>query len=471
MASRLCATNTVDGVGAGDGGCAIAEPMAQKRTAATFRIDKVLSVATDLMSSGTNNNSAESIVTTEEETRSISSSKSVAATVPAASYLPTGDTPVRLSLRAGSATTAPIRHVYVHIPFCARICPYCAFYKELLDRSSTDRFCEAILHEIEQCAANFAVHPQTIFFGGGTPTALSIAQLRSLLRGFEQRFDLSTLTEWTIEANPGSVSARKAALLIECGVNRISLGVQSWDNELLTLLGREHNASQAEESFQILRRAGFSNINIDLMFGLPGQTAAQWEATVQKTIRLQPDHISAYCLTYEEDTDFFFRQARGELHSNADAEADLFKLAISMLEDADYHQYEISNYARPGYASVHNRAYWAGEDYLGIGPSAFSTAGLRRWQNVSNYREYADRILNGRSTIESIEKLTAETKRTEKIALSLRTSEGLPADLLAAQSEKTDEFVRLGLLARSNGNFILTRAGKCVADSIAEAFI
>jgi putative oxygen-independent coproporphyrinogen III oxidase len=459
MASRLCATNTVDGVGPGDGACAIAKPMAQKRTAATFRIDKVLSVATDLMSSGANNNSAESIGTAEEETRSISSNKSVAAAMPAASsYLPAGD-------------TAPIRHVYVHIPFCARICPYCAFYKELLDRSSTDRFCEAILHEIEQCAANFPVHPQTIFFGGGTPTALPIAQLTSLLRGFEQRFDLSTLTEWTIEANPGSVSARKAALLLECGVNRISLGVQSWDNELLTLLGREHNASQAEESFQILRRAGFSNINIDLMFGLPGQTAAQWEATVEKTVRLQPDHISAYCLTYEEDTDFFVRQARGELHSNADLEANLFELAISMLEDAGYDQYEISNYARPGYASVHNRAYWAGEDYLGIGPSAFSTAGMRRWQNVSNYREYADRILSGRWAIESMEELTAETKRTEKIALSLRTSEGMPAHLLAAQSQKTREFVRLGLLARSNGNFVLTRAGKCVADSVAEAFV
>jgi len=419
------------------------EPMAQKRTVATFRIDKVLSVATDLMSSGANNNSAESIVTDEAETRSISSSKSVGA----------------------------IRHLYVHIPFCARICPYCAFYKELLDRSSTDRFCEAILHEIEQCAANFVVHPWTIFFGGGTPTALTIAQLNALLRGLEQRFDLSGLKEWTIEANPGSVSARKAALLIEHGVNRISLGVQSWDNELLTLLGREHNARQAEESFQILRRAGFSNINMDLMFGLPGQTPAQWEATLQKTIQLQPDHISAYCLTYEEDTDFFLRQARGELHSNADLEADLLALAISVLEHAGYDQYEISNYARPGYSSIHNRAYWTGEDYLGIGPSAFSTVGMQRWQNVSNYREYTERVLSRRSAMDLTEQLTPEIKRTEKIALSLRTSEGMPAHLLASQSQKTQEFVRLGLLARSNGNFVLTQAGKCVADSIAEELI
>src|SRR5437773_11098558 len=169
-----------------------------------------------------------------------------------------------------------IRYLYVHIPFCARICPYCAFYKDLLDRSQTGRFCEAILRELElyQGTGNgrSLLRPSTIYFGGGTPTALSIAQLELLLRGFHERLELSQLVEWTIEANPGSVSARKAALLKTFGVNRISLGVQSWDDELLKVLGREHNAQQAEESFRILRAAGFTNINIDLMFGLPGQT-------------------------------------------------------------------------------------------------------------------------------------------------------------------------------------------------------
>ncbi len=202
-----------------------------------------------------------------------------------------------------------MRHLYVHIPFCARICPYCAFYKERADPAQTDRFCRALLLELQSLADTFDLRPETIFFGGGTPTALSTAQLDLLLGGMRDRLDLTELTEWTIEANPGSVSARKAALLRDHGVTRVSLGVQSWDDGLLRLLGREHNAAQAEESFRILRSAGIGSLNIDLMFGLPGQTLAQWEATLAKTIALQPDHVSAYCLTYEEDTEFFLRRA------------------------------------------------------------------------------------------------------------------------------------------------------------------
>src|SRR5215471_17061775 len=177
-----------------------------------------------------------------------------------------------------------IRHLYVHIPFCARICPYCAFYKDLLDRSQTSRFCQAILREL--AGRDLRAHrllPSTVYFGGGTPTALNITQLELLLRGFHERLELSQLVEWTIEANPGSVSARKATLLKKFGVNRISLGVQSWDEELLKLLEREHNAEQAEESFRVLRDADFTNINIDLMFGLPGQTVDQWRGTLEKT--------------------------------------------------------------------------------------------------------------------------------------------------------------------------------------------
>src|SRR5881392_3598694 len=154
-----------------------------------------------------------------------------------------------------------IRHIYVHIPFCARICPYCAFYKDLLDRSQTWRFCEAVLRDLDLQRAHFAISPSTIYFGGGTPTALTTAQLEFLLEGFRRRIDLSCVEEWTMEANPGSVSARKAAVLKKFGVNRISLGVQSWDDGLLKLLGREHNAQQAEQSFRILRTAGFTGAN------------------------------------------------------------------------------------------------------------------------------------------------------------------------------------------------------------------
>ena len=392
-------------------------------------------------------------------------SAGVVAAAPAAYFGSAGDTP------ASTSISDPIRHVYVHIPFCARICPYCAFYKDLLDHSQTERFCKAILREIEQYAHMLDIAPRTIFFGGGTPTALTTVQLEFLLDGFHRRLDLSSLLEWTIEANPGSVSARKAALLRNLGVTRISLGVQSWNDDLLKILGREHNANQAEKSFRILRDAGFANINVDLMFGLPTQTAAQWKAILEKTIALMPEHVSAYCLTYEEDTEFFLRHARGEFCSNADTEANLFEMTMSILEEAGYQQYEISNYAQPGFSSLHNRAYWTGEDYLGIGASAFSTVGMRRWQNVPDYREYADRVLSGQSPVSSTEELTPKMKNAEKISLSLRTREGISAESLASSSDQTREFIALGLLRQSNGNFILTRAGKLLADSVAEAFL
>ncbi len=374
----------------------------------------------------------------------------------------------------GDTVSDPLRHVYVHIPFCARICPYCAFYKERLDRSQTDRFCEAILRELEASKAGAPgreLIPSTIFFGGGTPTALTTSQLELLLDGIRRTLDLSELAEWTMEANPGSVSLPKAKTLKKLGVNRISLGIQSWDNNLLAILGREHSAAQAEESFRILRAAGFSNINIDLMFGLPTQTIEQWGATLQKSIALGPEHISAYCLTYEEDTEFFLRHSRGELSSDAEAEADFFEMTISVLEDAGYTHYEISNYAREGFSSVHNRGYWSGEDYVGIGPSAFSTVGMQRWQNISDYRGYADRVLRGESPIASRESLTTEAKQMERIALSLRTEDGLPIEAVTGRLVAAEQLIQRGLLRRSNGNFVLTRRGKAVADSVAEAFL
>jgi oxygen-independent coproporphyrinogen III oxidase len=395
-----------------------------------------------------------------------------------------GQRPTQTPYNLQADATGPIRHLYIHIPFCARICPYCAFYKDLLDRSQTWRFCEAILRELEQDQGEAmpgsarrtrdrrsSLLPSTIYFGGGTPTALTTSQLEFLLEGFRERLDLSCIEEWTMEANPGSVSARKAALLRELGVTRISLGVQSLDDELLKVLGREHSAQQAEQSFYLLRAAGFSNISIDLMFGLPGQTIDQWKATLEKTIALQPDHISAYCLTYEEDTEFFLRHARGEFRQDTDSDAEFFEIAMSLLEHAGYEHYEISNYARPGFSSVHNRAYWLGKNYLGIGPSAVSTVGTRRWQNVCDYRTYIDRVLSGQSPVGSSEDLTSEMKRMERIALSLRTRDGISASDLERFPRQTNEFIALGLLRESNGKFVLTRKGKPLADSVAEAFL
>src|SRR5438105_13458383 len=359
-----------------------------------------------------------------------------------------------------------VRHLYVHFPFCARICPYCAFFKTRGNAVGVGRFCEALVREVQ---GSSALLPSTIYFGGGTPTALKTSQLEVILSAFHQRLDLSELKEWTIEANPGSVSARKAAVLKKFGVNRISLGVQSWDDKLLKLLGREHDAHQAEESFRILRDAGFTNINVDLMFGLPGQTVDQWRRTLDKTVALRPEHISTYCLTYEEDTEFFLRQSRGEFRQEPYADAEFFELTMAILQDAGYQHYEISNYARPDFSSVHNRAYWAGENYLGIGPSAFSTVEMQRWQNISDYRAYIDRVLSGESPRGSSEDLTHEMKSTEGIASPLPKRDGIPAPELKSFNSETNELIALELLRECHGNLVLTRRGKTLADSIAEA--
>src|SRR5215472_7394554 len=254
-----------------------------------------------------------------------------------------------------------LRHLYVHIPFCPRICPYCSFYKEASDRNKTQAFLDALLLELDRRLDQMTrFRLETIFFGGGTPSALSVKQLEFLLNGLRLRLDLSTIREWTLEMNPATVSLEKAKMIRDFGVNRISMGVQSWNAQILETLGRVHSADQAERSFEILRRAGFNNLNLDLIFGIPGQLPSVWMETLNKTIGLEPQHISAYCLTYEEDTEFFRRFSRGDMIQDVEQDAALYELTMSTLEAAGYKQYEISNYARPGFECVHNLAYWLG---------------------------------------------------------------------------------------------------------------
>lgn len=357
-----------------------------------------------------------------------------------------------------------IEHLYAHIPFCPKVCPYCSFYKEASDRNKTRAFLEAMLAEAEKHAPS--LQPRTIFFGGGTPSALSTSQLEFLLGGLRERIDFSAVAEWTLEMNPATVSLEKARALLALGVNRISMGVQSWDEDILKTLGRVHNAAQARRSYEILREAGVPNVNLDLIFGIPGQTAEQWRDTLEQTIALGPDHISAYCLTYEEDTEFFLRLQRGEMRPDEEHDAALFELTMDVLADAGYAQYEISNYARPGRECRHNLAYWHAADYVGLGPSAFSTVGESRWKNVSDTAEYVRRVNSGGDTADFRETVDAHTRRGEQLAFALRTSQGI--------DESSDEVRRLheaGYLEPRDGRWVLTRAGKMVADAIAETFV
>ena len=356
-----------------------------------------------------------------------------------------------------------VRHLYVHIPFCPKVCPYCSFYKEASDRNKTKAFLDAVLAEAELEAEGLA--PWTVFFGGGTPSALSTTQLQYLIGGLQERVDFSEVREFTLEMNPATVSLEKAKALLELGVNRVSMGVQSWDEGLLKNLGRVHSGSQARRSYEILREAGVPNVNLDLIFGIPGQDRGQWIDSLRQTLVLNPDHISAYCLTYEEDTEYFERFRRGELVPETEKDADFFELAMDTLEQAGYQQYEISNYAKPGRECLHNLSYWRASDYAGFGPSAVSTRSGWRRKNLADTEAYTRQVLNGGDRFETLERLDDETLRLERLSLGLRTREGIEATLIPVTQLRNLE--SHGLADVSNGRVALSRQGRLLADQIA----
>jgi len=338
-------------------------------------------------------------------------------------------------------------------------------------RTKNRAFLDALLAEVRSQAAVCALEPETIYFGGGTPSMLSIGELEYLLGGLRECLSLESVREWTFEVNPATVSRAKASRLRELGVNRVSIGAQSWDDEILKTLGRAHCASHAELTYRVLREAGFENINIDLMFAIPGQSREQWRATLQRTMALAPEHISAYCLTYEEDTRFFERLQSGEFHREDERDAAMFEEAMELLDTGGYRQYEISNYARAGRESLHNFGYWNGEDYLGFGPSAFSTVGTRRWQNAPDSAAYIGRIAAGQPAVSFEETISEKTRTGETLAFGLRTARGISCDAAAPWEADLVEMRALGLLESRDGRLRLTRRGKLMADCVAEAFV
>jgi oxygen-independent coproporphyrinogen III oxidase len=364
-----------------------------------------------------------------------------------------------------------IRHLYFHIPFCPKLCPYCSFYVEVGAKNKTTAFLDAILRDIDRASSQYTLQPETIYFGGGTPSSLLVPQLEHLLGGLRERLDLSSLSEWTFEVNPATVRPEKAQVLRDAGVNRISLGVQSWDDALLKTLGRVHSAAQAAKTYHVLRAAGFPSVSIDLMFSVPGQTLEQWQTTLDRTVALQPNHVSSYCLTYEEDTDYFRKLTGGTFVQDEERDAQLFERTMDTLEAAGFQQYEISNYAKPGHESRHNRAYWLGSDYLGFGPSAFSTVGTERWECVRDTAEYTRRALAGEDTSAFRESLTRPQRAGETLAFQLRMREGVARTDLEPWEGDVMEFEKHGLVEAVGSRVRLTRRGKMVADTIAETFV
>ena len=366
-------------------------------------------------------------------------------------------------------TENSVSHLYVHIPFCHHICPYCGFYKHQPGKLANRAFVDALLDELRLSARTADLALRTIFFGGGTPTLLSPAHLERLLAGITEIADTSGVREWTLEANPATFDLKKATLMRDHGVTRVSLGVQSWQPATLTVLSRDHSPADAEAAYETLRGAGFVDVGIDLMFSVPGQTTDDWRADLEKVVSLRPEHISAYNLTYEEDTEFLSRHQTGELDSDEDRDSEMFELAIDTLEAAGYRHYEISNYARPGHESLHNQAYWAGADYLGIGPGAVSTIAGQRWKTLPDTAAWIRKIQAGEPARVEPESLTVADLRIERIALQLRTAEGIPAALVGGiRSDPVASLIEQGLIETGPSDHLhLTRRGKALADLVA----
>jgi oxygen-independent coproporphyrinogen-3 oxidase len=366
----------------------------------------------------------------------------------------------------------------VHVPFCVHRCGYCDFTLV----AGKDHLAAAYLEALETDLRTLD-HPrevETLFIGGGTPTHLAPGNLERLLRLVTEWFPLAAGGEFSVEANPAEFEPRKMELLAEAGVNRVSLGVQSFDAEVLRFLERDHTPADIERVRADLARY-FTNVSFDLIFGVPGQTLAGWRDTLQRALALELQHISTYGLTFEKGTQFWSRREKGEIVQIGDElERDMYAAAMDELPAAGFDQYEISNFARPGFACRHNQVYWAGLPYCGFGPGAARYLDGRRQMNHRSTTTWIERIRRGRSPIADEEQLSPEDSARELAVLGLRTTAGIDEhvftqrtgyELVALAGDAIEQRVADGLLERAEGRLRLTREGRFLADTVVADFL
>lgn len=350
---------------------------------------------------------------------------------------------------------------YVHVPYCRRKCNYCSFYSTPPISGELSQYTESLCNQIRTSSyAGRAL--KTVYVGGGTPSLLSASDFRRIFSAFEDAFDLSSCEEITVECNPESITEALGETLLECGVNRISMGIQTFSPSALQLLGRLHSAEQGEAAYKMLRKVGFSNLSLDLMIALPGQTESDVAADLNRMIALSPEHLSVYLLSVDPDSAF------GAMHvSEADEEVQraLYLLTHRTLTAAGYDHYEISNFARPGARALHNSRYWQGKEYLAFGPGAAGFVdGVR-------YRIPADRdaFCRLRGMVSPIveDVLSAEGRQREAVFLGLRCSDGIPNSLISADKKPILERLLFdGLAIRKGDRISLTAEGFLVSDGI-----
>ena len=376
------------------------------------------------------------------------------------------------------------RSVYIHVPFCAHRCGYCDFTLVAGKDHLADKYLEALTIEIDRSLElvngdfEFGSKPEldTVFFGGGTPTQLSAPQLARLCGIVHDRFELTPETEFSVEANPARMTDDKIAVLSDAGVNRISLGVQSFDDATLTMLERDHRQTDVFDCVDRIRKR-IQNISLDLIFAVPGQSFEIWESSLQTAIELSPTHLSTYGLTFEKGTAFWTRREKGELPQAAeDLERRMYEVAMEHLAAHDFHQYEISSFARPGFRCQHNQIYWSGKTYFGFGPGAASLMNNERRQNHRSVTTWINKILAGESGIGDVERLDPESFARELLVLSLRTNDGVTRNTFKEQSgfditdlagDSINRLMDEGLVEETDSTIRLTYEGRFLADTVA----
>lgn len=356
--------------------------------------------------------------------------------------------------------------LYVHVPFCVTRCGYCDFntYADLDSLKSP--YVEALAAEARLAASDWeGVGFASIFLGGGTPTTLPPATVVRLLDDMRERFDVRVEAEVTLEANPDTVDQTYLTALLGGGVTRLSMGVQSFDPTVLVSLERLHSANAARRAYAASRRAGFVDVNLDLIYGAGGETLASWRRTLEETIVLGPEHVSAYALTVEPATALGRRVAVGMAPApDPDLQADMYALACQALGAAGYEHYEVSNWAKPGARCLHNMGYWEGRPYLGLGAGAHSYRDGRRWWNVRPPQQYMAMVGNGCPPVGGEEVLGQDERRLERLLLGLRVADGIPEDWVDA--ERAGGFVAQGLAERRGGRLALTDRGMLLANEV-----
>jgi len=359
--------------------------------------------------------------------------------------------------------------LYIHVPFCLSKCPYCDFYSTT-SISLIPNWLEGVLKELHIYKDRFSTF-DTIYMGGGTPSLLKPDQLSTLMDFLVRNFEFSPETEITIEANPDDITPEKLKCYRDIGINRISLGAQSFDDRALQHLKRRHTARQTEKALEWIRAEGFGNIGIDLMYGFEGQTEAAWVGTMEHALDFRPEHLSCYQMTYSEGTPFGNMLAQGRITQMGEEEGRAFFLLTSrFLEEHGYIHYEISNFARDKkHVSRHNLKYWRHVPYLGIGPGAHSFLEGRRWWNIRSVFDYCRMLSNGCPPVEETETLSEEQRRLEMLYLGLRTVDGVDLGLVDKQHQSKKiigELMESGLVKVHADKVIPTRTGFLVADSL-----